>query len=259
MSIKFKEPPISELVIATYFNPPLLKLRSEHIGLFWSSIKKEFPTITQNPPHGSIDIGSEGEIFPMPRYWVISKDDISLIQLQKNAFMFNWRRREKDYPHYDNLKEAFDRHYGHFADFIRDDVGIENPSIDVCELTYINMIEPCEYWSGISDTNTVIPSFFPLTIGRSDIACPSFNAVFAYALDDTLQLRVTIRDAKSKAEPTKPVLVFEIRATGRLGGVSKSDADKWFDKGHSAIIDCFLGLTNPDIQHTYWIPIEETS
>lgn len=259
MPVKFENPPISELVISTYFNPILNELRSEHVGLFWSSLKKEFPLISQNVPVGGIEIVAGSEIFPMPRFWITSEDEISLIQIQKNAFMFNWRRREHDYPHYDNLKAEFDRHFIQFCDFMSSELDIRNPNIDVCELAYINLVEPCEYWSGPHETKNILPSFSSLDIGCTEGEYPSFNDVSVYKMADDLQLRVAVRSAHSAKNPEIPALVFEIRATGRLGQAQKSDADKWFDRAHTAIINCFLGMTNPEIQHKYWKPIEEAT
>ena len=53
MTIKFENPPINELVIGTYFNPPLANLRNEHIGLLWSKFRDEFPTSHNSPRLGT--------------------------------------------------------------------------------------------------------------------------------------------------------------------------------------------------------------
>ena len=253
MTMKFKNPPINEVIISTYFNPPLHGLRNEHIGLFWHSIKDKFPHVSQQAPVGGMDITMRSEIFPMPRYWMIADDDINLIQIQKNAFMFNWRRRDDEYPHYENLKPVFDKYYSNFQEFILSETEIERLQIDVCELTYINTIESCDYWSGPGDTQNVIPSFSIPTIGLSPEVDPGYNCAFVYVIADDLQLRVSVRNAQSAENTEIPVLVLEIRASGRIGSANKSVADSWFDRGHQAIIDCFVGLTNPEIQHKYWI------
>lgn len=258
MIIKFKKPPINEVIISTYFNPPLHGLRNEHIGLFWHSIKDNFPHVSQQVPVGGMDIAMGSDIFPMPRYWMIAADDINLLQIQKNAFMFNWRRRDDEYPHYENLKPVFDKYYSKFQDFILSETETEHLQIDVCELAYINTIESCDYWSGPGDTKNVIPAFSVPIIGLSPDVEPSYNCVFVYVIADDLQLRVTVRNAQSTRNTEIPVLVLEIRASGRIGSANKSDADSWFDRGHQAIIDCFVGMTNPEIQHKYWIP-KETS
>ncbi len=259
MTIKFEKPPINDVIISTYFNPPLHGLRNEHIGLFWHSIKDKFPHVSQQMPVGGMDITMPSEIFPMPRYWMIAGDDITLIQIQKNAFMFNWRRRDDEYPHYENLKPAFDKYYSKFQDFILSDTDTERLQIGVCELTYINTIESCDYWPGPGDTKNVIPSFSIPTIGLSPEAAPSYNCTFVYVIAADLQLRVSVRNAQSSKNTEIPVLVLEIRASGRIGSANKSVVDSWFDRGHQAIIDCFVGLTNPEIQHKYWIPKEAST
>jgi uncharacterized protein (TIGR04255 family) len=259
MTIKFKKPPINEVIISTYFNPPLHGLRSEHIGLFWHSIKENFPNVSQQAPAGGMDITMGSEIFPMPRYWMIAADDINLIQIQKNAFMFNWRHRDDEYPHYENLKSVFDKYYSKFQDFILSETETERLQIDVCELVYINTIESCDYWSGPGDTKNVIPSFSIPTIGMSPEVEPEYHCAFVYVIADDLQLRVTVRNAQSAQNSEVPVLVFEIRASERIGSANKSVADSWFDRSHQAIIDCFVGMTNPEIQNKYWIPKESSA
>ena len=259
MTIKFENPPINELVIGTYFNPPLANLRNEHIGLLWSKFRDEFPTVTQQPPIGDdqfMMMALGGELFPMPRYWFISDDQVNLLQIQKNAFLFNWRRRDAQYPHFhENLKPAFDRYYSRFADFIAAELDAPPLAIDLCELTYINLIERGDYWSGPEDTPRVIPEFSVPRFGLPALTAPAFNCVYAFALAPDLQLTVTVRNAVSTLGNNAPVLIIEIRAQGRLGQVSKSESDPWFDRAHDAVINCFVGMTDPYIQKTYWKPV----
>lgn len=260
MKVRFHNPPINELVIATYFNPPLFTLRSEHIGLFWSRIRNEFPVVEQQAPVGGAETFERisGEFFPMPRFWFVAEDNVNLIQLQKNAFMLNWRRRDAQYPHFaENLKPAFDKYFRVFEDFAREDAGAQDIKIDLCELTYINTIEACEYWQGPQDTAKVIPSFVMPEMGVESSAAPAFNCTYVYVPSKDLQLRVSIRNAEVTAKPGTPVLVLEIKANGRLGQVGKSTVDEWFERAHDAIIASFVGMTSEDIQHKYWKRVVE--
>jgi len=259
MTIKFEKPPINEVVISTYFNPPIHGLRNEHIGLFWHSVREDFPQVLQQNPVGGMDISIGQDIFPMPRYWLIAADDINLVQIQKNAFMFNWRRREDDYPHYDNLKSGFDRYFSVFKDFVLSETDTKDLKVDGCELTYINTIESCDYWSSPRDTGNVIPSFSIPDIGVTPKVEPGYNCTFVYVLADDLQLRVSVRNAQSVQDPKNPVLVLEIRALGRIGSANKFVADSWFERGHQAIIDCFVRMTNSKIQKKYWISKENSA
>ena len=256
-SIPFENPPVTEVVVSTYFNPPLSALRSEHIGLFWANIKEEFPVVRQQPPVG---IGPEtipDEPFPMPRYWFIAEDDINLIQIQRNAFMFNWRRRKEDYPlFYNDIKPTFDKYHGIFSEFIRRELGVNEVSMDLCELAYINTLEQCEYWEGPQDTNKVIPLFQMPKSGGDSSGFGEFTCNYAYEVSTDMQINLGIRTG-IKVQQDSPVLMFELRASGRLGQVEKSRADEWFERSHAAVTRCFLDITSPTIRNRYWKPVEE--
>src|SRR5262245_4204452 len=128
VTIKFRHPPINELVIGIYFAQDLPGLRAEHVGLFWASVRKNFPNIRQQPevtkPSPVVDaklvniVTMTDELFPMPRYWLQGKDGDELIQIQKGAFLFNWRRGTVAYPHFDQVKAAFDKQYAAYLRFL---------------------------------------------------------------------------------------------------------------------------------------------
>lgn len=256
MNTRFAHPPINELVIGAYFEPPLSMLRNQYIGLFWSEIRNEFPKIEQQLPIGSsvaFEAADAEEIFPMPRFWFISPNQDTLIQVQKDAFLFNWRRRESEYPHYkENLKPAFDRYYQTFESFALSELDVHELKVSMCELTYINMIDRCDYWQGPQDTAKVIPSFKVPNRKNSPLRRLAFNCTYWYIISSDLQLQVTIRNANSAKNVKLPVLIFEIKATGRLDRVISSCDESWYDRAHDAIISLFLNLTSKDIQRRYW-------
>ncbi len=257
--IAFDNPPVNEVVMSTYFNPPLSNFRNEHVGLFWERIRGEFPIVRQQLPVGvGLEIAAE-EPSPMPRYWFIAENDINLIQIQKNAFMFNWRRRDEDYPRFHrHIKPTFDKYYGLFSEFIRTEFrSVENLLVDLCELTYINALEPSEFWSGPQDTANVIPSFSILDPDINAFELAGFNCNYAYKIATDLQLNVGICAATMTQQPEVPVLILEIKASGRLGKVGKPATDEWFKHAHDHIKRCFVGMTSAEIQHRFWKRTEE--
>ena len=259
MNTVFDNPPVSEVVVATYFAQPIAEFRNQHVGLFWSRIKDQFPISHQQLPVAiSADV-SPGEPFPMPRYWFVAKDETTLIQLQKNAFIFNWRRRGNNrYPHFNqSIKPEFDRLYSELESFLVTDVGAPALSIDLCELTYVNTVEQCDYWTGPYDTAKVIPSFTAVSSGTENDAPSDFSCFYTYRVDRDLHLGVTVRSAVAPQPSNKPVLVFEIKASTRLGGSHKSTAYLWFGRAHSAVFRCFLNITGEQIQYDYWGRREE--
>ena len=263
MNVKYKNPPINELIIGAYFDQPIMPLHSEHIGLLWAEVRREFPKIQQQPelslpivgPTLTFQIGLSDEPYPMPRYWLVSDDDTILMQVQKNAFIFNWRKRDTEYPHFQNVKASFDKYFNLYCAFLKKELGIDTPNIQVTELTYSNLIESSEYWAGTSDTPKLIPTVSIPNPGTPTEGKPDFNYLTAYKLASDLMLNVTVRSGRKATDAGKAVLVFELRALGALGSVSKVDADTWYNRAHEAIGHCFTSMTNPDIQREYWQPV----
>ena len=117
MKIDFEKPPINEVSIGMQF-APLPNLRSEHVGLFWNRLRGAFPNSQQIAPLGGLT-HMPPEVFPMPRFWFIAKDDATLIQIQKSAFLFNWRLRAEEYPRFERVFEAYRKHRSAFIQFLK--------------------------------------------------------------------------------------------------------------------------------------------
>ena len=264
MKVTFKNPPINEVVIGAYFEPPLTAFRSEHVGLLWSRLREHFPKVEQRPPIMGTNQGQEtilptgGEFMVMPRYWFVSEDEITLLQVQKDAFLLNWRRRDSEYPHYaDNLRPSFDKYYRIFEDFLQSDVGVTSPAIGRCELTYIDMIAPSQYWQGPQDTSQIIRSFSIPDWALADGTAPAFHCAYGLAADSNLELHVALKTGEITGQPGSPCLILEIKALGAHSGAAKQDIDVWYDRAHDAIIKRFLSMTEERVQRELWMR-EET-
>ncbi len=258
MPVELGNPPIHEVIVALYFKSPLINFRSEHVGLFWQKIKHDFPTVQQQPPSMSPlpDAPDADGVFPMPRYWFISHDKISLIQIQNNAFILNWRRLgNNEYPRYHKrVKPAFDKYYSLFSKFIDEEVGIDPPAIDLCELTYVNTLYRCEFWAGTQDTAKVIPSFSTLDHGINASAPSTLNCNYSYKISDELHLGINILSGPGAEQQNDPFLRFTITARGRIGGETNTEPDEWFRRAHDSANECFVHMTSADIQKKYWAP-----
>jgi uncharacterized protein (TIGR04255 family) len=260
MKIKYKNPPINELIIGAYFDQPIVPLRSEYVGVFWSEVRSEFPKIQQQPELSlpiapALQIGFTDEPYPMPRFWLISEDETILMQIQKNAFILNWRKRDSEYPHFESVKSSFDKYFDLYLDFLKKELGINPPNIQIAELAYSNLIEPTEYWRDSNDTPRLIPTISIPDPGVPIEGKPDFNYLTAYKLSSDLTLNVAVRSGRKATEAVKAVLVFELRALGTLGAARRRDADAWYNRAHEAIGRCFTSMTNPDIQQRYWQPL----
>jgi uncharacterized protein (TIGR04255 family) len=260
--IRFRNPPINELVIGAYFEREIPTFGLEHVGLFWSIIRNEFPRVNQQPiltPPPLLQSTDQPieltiEQFPMPRFWFEATDGITLIQLQKNAFIFNWRKRDADYPHFEAVKAAFDKYLSIFVEFVTKEVQTV-PNLRVLELSYINNFFPSDYWRGPRDTSVVLPFFRLPIVDDENRPPPDFNQASVQRLAPDLMLSTIIRTARSAKDATQPVLIFELRAVGVLDEATKRDVDSWFERAHEKIGACFLSMTSPDIRNRYWQPV----
>jgi uncharacterized protein (TIGR04255 family) len=257
MNQKFERPPINELIIGIYFKSPLLDIYSHHIGIFWEKIRDKYPTIQQKDPIGNIFIEAPNEMFPMPRFWFASSDESHLVQLQRNALLLNWRRRNTEYPHFDSVKKEFDRLFLSFAEFLRSINPEASLAIDRAEVAYINMIEPNEYWKGFIDTATVLPGICTLDIDHPGSELTGLDYRQNSKIDEQMTMIVGVRTGNKVPDET-PLLNFEIRAVGPLGGATKEESDEWFSRAHVATGKAFLAITNKDIRDQYWKPIGDT-
>ena len=262
MAIKYVNPPVNELIIGLYFGQPIAPLRSEHVGLFWSRVRKEFPTIKQQPelalplagPLFSLQLEFAEGLYPTPRFWLEFADNSYLIQIQKNAFLLNWRRGKSTYPHFDTVKSKFDDYYNVFCAFLNDEFGAAVPAIQISELQYSNVVESGEFWRDANDTQNVIPSMVLPAPGISVEGAPDFNYLTTFKHASDLTLHFGARTGRVAVDPSKSVLMFDFRAIGALGAAGKPEADMWFDRAHQVIGRCFTSLTSPDIQARYWQP-----
>lgn len=256
--IKFKNPPINELVIGVYFERDVIEFKTEHVGLFWNTIRKEFPTVRHQPiltPPITAPSTFVFEFTPddyIPRFWFEARDGVMLIQIQRNAFLMNWRKREGEYPHFESVKAAFDRYYSMFVSFITSELATKEPKIRVAELSYINLVSPGSYWKNLKDTGLVIPSFRVPPLASESEIYPDFNQVATYKMTADLTMNVIVRSARSAKDPLQPVLIFELRSLGLLAEGAKPEADTWFERAHDAAGACFLAMTSPDIQKRHW-------
>ena len=264
MTIKYKNPPINELVIGVYFDPPLFNFRAEHVGLFWSSIKDEFPESSQNIPISpqNIPVGipgniGPGEVLPLQRFWLTSESGSRLIQIQKNAFILNWRKRDERYPHFDLIKEIFNKYYENFRVFLSEHTDTPDIAIGACELAYINVIEDGGYWNGLSDTSKIIPSFSIPQSGIEDVNPSGVNFQTLFPISQDLALTVVIQNRRQQ-NSDQQFLYYELRANGRLGHATKPQADDWFNRAHDMIGQAFTGMTNTSIQEKHWEPIGDS-
>lgn len=259
--VKFVDPPISELVISI-FHAPILELKSQHIGLYWDRVRDKFPLCDQQPV---VSISPQdmqpffevpGELFPLPRFWFHSEKHPTLVQIQRNAFMLNWRRvagaSAGDYPHYEIVAKDFWKELQSYTAFIDDAFGSKIDLVQRCELNYVNLITSNNHFSKLSDIKNILPSL----AGISDLAADNrelagVNAVVSYRIHANLAIDVTLRLGR-RTENGEPALGLELKAHGVPDDLSLEGAKPWYEDAHDEIYRLFLTLTSKELQENQW-------
>ena len=252
----YRNPPIIEAVWSVQFKQ-MSWLLPPHTGLFWELIRKEFPTCEEQTPIAHIveakDIFtpqmSQAEVLPVPplsRQWFVSSSSNELIQLQRDRFCCNWRsvRPSDVYPRYRHMRKLFESAWSTLTRFVVE-TGQSPPSVDQCEMTYINHIRlvgdvfPPLTWQ--ADTR-FLPA--PATLGaKLAFDLPRLNG----------RLHVSLRHAIRTDKPTdrKELLVLELTARGLPQGTDTSGLLDWYALAREAIVRAFTDLTSAAM-HEVW-------
>ncbi len=260
--IKFENPPITELVVSL-FHLPIQELKAQQIGIYWDRVREKYPLCEQQPivspaPDPQLFVQVPGEIFPLPRFWFSSNDHPTLIQVQRNAFMLNWRRlpssMPSEYPHYENVVAEFWKELTGYEKFLQDTVGRKLDPIQRCELTYVNLIPPNEVFANQGQLTNVLPpvaSFYDIQTDERQFA--GLNATANYRVNPNLVTDLSIRFGR-RADTMELAVSLELKAHGVPSDLSLNGARDWYDTAHDATYKLFLDATAKQVQETIWKP-----
>ena len=250
--IIYKNPPIDEIVCGIRFNP-IKQLQSGHLGILWQKFRSDFPkTEDQNlvGPVSEEDLGSPNK-FPLPRVWFIHENENELIQVQRNRFLHNWRKRrpEDEYPGYKKVAENFERHLSRFQEFLVEE-NLGNLEAKEYELTYIDLIPQGQGWEKLGDLEKVFPNLLPLTrqgILSTDVRAVNWQTILGLP-NDTGQLGIAIRNANLISN-SQQIIHIEFRA---LSNRPYQPRRAWFEAVHNTITKLFSNLVSDEIQEKFW-------
>ena len=259
--IKFEYPPINELVFSLFYLP-ILEMKAQHVGLYWSQIRERFPICEQQaivvgPNDLQPFIDAPGEIFPLPRFWFFSDKHPTLVQIQRNAFMLNWRRVASSgvYPHYETVSRDFWKQLEGYAEFVREVVGGKLDVVQRCELNYVNVIEPNEFFKVPADVVNVLPALAGVgdLSAKGDREFAGLNAAITHRVNPNLLVDLTIRLGR-RGDTGGLALGLELKAHGAPGDLSLDSARAWYESAHDATYKLFLDVTSKQLQEKIWKP-----
>jgi len=260
--VDFERPPVIETILSVQF-APLPNLTLPYLGLYWGQVRERYPSQEVKPPLPAViedftkapsvpRLGIQLSSEPDARCWFIDATSTQLIQIQRDRFIRNWRKREPPhdaYPRYEDLRPRFERDWASFLEFLsREDLG--RPEVNQCEVTYINHIELGQGWQSVGDPHEVLtvlqrqPGTF--------LPAPEGVVVNVRYLMPEHRGRLHVASQPAiRRQDGKPVMQLTLTARGRPASTKLEDIVAWFDEGHDWIVNGFVDITTP-VMHQIW-------
>jgi uncharacterized protein (TIGR04255 family) len=262
----FTRPPVTEAVLSIQF-AALPAMRTVHAGLYWQSIRTEYPKTSEQGPvppafetfGGTPTIPSFQVhallVPPMPRHWFETESGEHLVQLQPDRIIHNWRQRnlEMQYPRYETVRERFAPEVDKLAALLRNEqIGEIRPN--QCEVTYINTISLSDGTNPQQHLDRITPLWSGKTNERflPDSENTSIQTKYVLKRGDAPFGRVYVSFIPAfRAADHSPVLQLEISARGRPTEETLPAAFELLDEERDIVVRTFAAVTTAKM-HKEW-------
>ena len=260
---KFDSPPIVETVLGVEFTA-LDNWDIRNFGFYWNEVKDHFssfevkPALESRIEDLSVQVANEtGVRFstspPELRGWFVSNEHQRLVQIQRDRFIFNWRKGNPsaEYPEYEkSIRPDFEREFKRFSAFLKGQ-GLGPIEIVQCEVTYVNHLERGIGWSSAADLQNVFKCWSP-SASMTFLPAPEDVSIdVRYRLpNEGGRLYVSAKPA-IRNEDGVEILQMTLTARGRPAASDLSSALEWLDIGREWIVQGFTDFTTKQM-HDIW-------
>ena len=257
----FRKPPVAEVAVAAQF-VEIRGLTGPHLGLLWRRYRESFPKLEVHPPlearyerEEPVPAGSftvKLEQVPTPRAWFIGGNQVHLIQVQQDRFVFNWRRMPgKDYPRFERVLDSFLTNFESFQGFLADE-GLGRPLLNQWELTYVNRIPSGDGWDRHGELGSVVP-LLESRIPDGFLPEPEdISLGVRYRIPDQPGIaRLHVAVAPGFDQQGNPGLMLTLTARGGLEPEAASSLVASLKVGREWIVRGFTDLTSSTM-HDLW-------
>ncbi|MDZ4836571.1 MAG: TIGR04255 family protein [Candidatus Melainabacteria bacterium] len=259
----YERPPVIEVVCGITFKS-LDRLLAPHLGLYWEKVKDRYSGCAERGPLAPVIEAPLGrqevdleilEVPPIPRIWFVNQESNELIQVQRDRFLHNWRKKDDDtrYPKYKSVISEFNAQIRTFSEFLEKHALGEIEPLQF-ELTYVNHIPQGDGWESASDLSQLFVAFNKQVCHEQFLPeVEGLNWTTTFGLpNDSGRLYVQLRTAVKSDDQQKKLLQLNLTARG-IGQLQKlSDMNSWFDIAHETIVRGFADLTTEKAQKEIW-------
>lgn len=261
----FSSPPVIETVIGVEFSP-LKNWGAQHLGLFWSKIREEFPQFETQPPLASSAEGNgEGAeiatsvIFkllrksPNLRGWYVNESETTLIQVQNDRFILNWRKvtGDHEYPRYENtIRPMFWEYWDRFRAFLKAE-GLGPPKVRLCEVSYVNHFLEGREWDSLEDLASIFDNWPAPLPFQSAAALTGVSATLSYEYPESRSRLAVQLESGKRRETDRRLLQLKLISRGAPESQDDPALEKQLDLGRHLVVNTFVEITSSQM-HKLW-------
>ena len=253
---EYDRPPVNEVVCGISFHP-LTSFRIAHFGQLWERFKPDYRQTQEVEPLSLVveKFTFDQEVSlplapPLPRIWFIHKNGTSLIQVQRDRFLVNWRKvgAEQVYPRFPKIFKDFKSRLARFESYLSESQ-IGNVIPLQYELTYVNQLTSDQVT--MENLGEILPDFAWHASSERFLPGPEdvdWSTIFAFP---ARFIRLHVRARTGRLEDKRRVLMLELTARGMPADRSREAMDVWFGHAREAIVRGFADFTSADAQQTW--------
>jgi len=259
----YDSPPVIETVLGFQFLP-IDRFSLLHLGLFWSSVKQDYPKFQIKPPLNPVveqfenlkvptqvlGLGLAKE--PEVRCWLIDQHENHLVQIQKDRFHFNWKKVTgfDIYPQYDTCRPRFNREWERFSQFLVVEK-LAPAQVTQCEVTYVNHLEMGRGWNSYSELHKVFTGLASMSDRKLLREPEHLSLNYVYVIPGKKgRLHIDVQPGIRREDGTQ-IIQLQMTARGKPASNQLDDLLGWLDLGHEWIVNGFTDFTT-QYMHTIW-------
>jgi len=153
-----QHPPIVQVICGILFTP-VEDLDPLGLGIYWNERVDDYPTKSlQLALVDASELASGFDLMPM-RAVFVGKDDQFLLQLQRDRFFVNWRKRGARYPRFSTAEGVLSRtetEFRTFRNFVSKRFG-KDLDIRRIDASKIDLLTRGAHWQDLKDLAELIP------------------------------------------------------------------------------------------------------
>lgn len=259
----FENPPLVEVALSVQFEP--LDFAPVHLGILALELTKAgYGRIEVHPPLQPVieELGppSDANIIhvdlgQLPRHWFISGDGNSLIQIQSDRFILNWRKVKvgDTYPRYESIRKTFEAELNRFTKFVAQ-ANVGEFLANQAEVSYVNHVQRSQGEQRMLELADVVTfagnkysdGFLPTPEGQ--------GATAQYLMGRDREVRGRLHVSAQTAidlEKRLPIVVLTLTARGAPLPPDLNGTMDFMDIGRDWVVRAFADVTTFDMQRQW--------